>query len=473
MRIVIKMAIELDDGYVAPEKEVLRMDRGADSAIAKAGLGLTMLEAKATLAAVQKEIVAAQAEQIVMQSKACPDCGAVRKEKDSRHVVYRSLYGKLRLRSPRLLTCPCQGKHFRQSFSPLADGLTARSHPELLYLTTRWASIISYGAGRTLLDDVLPIGAALSCSSVRNAVHRIGTHMNNEATVKEDVDAKKIDRATWTRAHRVDGTHQLAVELDAGYIRSNDRSEKGSRWFSATVARLVGTDGAGVCHGFVRQEISFPAARLDRFLGQEGIGDGAAVAVISDGGEDVLGAGYFHYRASQQWLDWFHLAMCFQHLWQALGPVDRATPGGLYTLRTGVESAKWRLWHYQPVSCLSKLSYLSRQLESIPDGEAKTRISKLLLDLQHYLYRNERYLGDYANRHRAGLPISSGTAESTVNCVISKRFVKKQQMRWSPAGANALLQIRCAVLNDRYWRQFELRPPTIEAANDSAMAMAA
>ena len=472
MGIGITMAIESDDGHVAREKEVLRMDRGADSAIAKAGLGLTLLEAKATLAAVQQEVVAAQAKQIVMQSQVCPDCGAVRKEKDSRHGVYRTLFGQLRLRSPRLLTCPCQGTHSRQSFSPLADRLTARSHPEWVYLRTRWASIVSYAAGRTLLDDILPIGAALSCSSVRNAVRRIGQRMNEEATVKEDVDAE-IDRATWARAHRVDGTPQLAVERDAGYIRSNDRSEKGSRWFSATVARLVGIEGAGVCHGFGRQEISFPAARLDRFLGQEGVGDGAAVAVISDGGEDVLGAGYFHYRASQQLLDWFHIAMRFQPLWQALGPIDRATPGGLYTLSTGVESAKWRLWHYPPVSCLSKLSYLSRQLESIPDGEAKTRITQLLLDLQHYLYRNERFLGDYANRHRAGLPISSGTTESTVNCVISKRFVNKQPMRWSPAGANALLQIRCAVLNDRYREPFEQRPPATEAANDSAMAMAA
>ena len=119
--------------------------------------------------------------------------------------------------------------------------------------------------------------------------------------------------------------------------------------------------------------------------------------------------------------------MRFQPLWQALGPIDRATPAGLYTLRTVVESAKWRLWHYQAVSCLSKLSYLSRQLESIPDGEANTRITQLLLDLQHYLYRNERFLGDYANRRRAGLPISSGTAESTVNCVISKRFVRNNR----------------------------------------------
>jgi len=247
------------------------------AAIAKAGLGLTMREAKTTLAAAQKEIVAAQAEQIVTQSKVCPDCGAVRKEKDFRHVVYRSLHGKLRLRSPRLLTCPCQGKHARQSFSPLADGLATQSHPELLYQTTRWASVISYGAGRTLLDDILPIGAALSCSSVRNAVRRIGKHMNDEEAGKEYADAKKIGCATETRTHRVDGTHQLAVELDAGYIRSNDRSEKDSRWFIATVARLVWTEGAGVCHSFVRQEIGSPAARLDRFLGQEGIGDWAGV----------------------------------------------------------------------------------------------------------------------------------------------------------------------------------------------------
>ena len=89
MGMVITMAIESDDGHVAREKEVLRMDRGADSAIAKAGLGLTLLEAKATLAAVQQEVVAAQAKQIVMQSQVCPDCGAVRMEKDSRRVVYQ------------------------------------------------------------------------------------------------------------------------------------------------------------------------------------------------------------------------------------------------------------------------------------------------------------------------------------------------------------------------------------------------
>ena len=41
--------------------------------------------------------------------------------------------------------------------------------------------------------------------------------------------------------------------------------------------------------------------------------------------------------------------------------------------------------------------------------------------------------------------------ESAVNQVVSRRFVKKQQMRWTPAGAPLLLQIRTQVLNQT-WR---------------------
>jgi hypothetical protein len=274
-------------------------------------------------------------------------------------------------------------------------------------------------------------------------------------------------------AHRVDCGHAIAITLDAGYIRSNDRSEKGSRWFSATVARLVGTEGAGVCHGYARKEIGFPSGRLDRFLANEGIGEAAALAVISDGGEDVLGAGNFHFRASQQLLDWVHIAMRFQHLWQELGSIEQAPSNGYFSFRELLESAKWRLWHHKPVYCFSELRYLFDQLESLPQTDVKAKAKKLLQELTHYLYRNEHHLGDYANRYRAGLPVSSATAESAVNCIISKRFAKKQQVRWSSTGANALLQIRCAVLNGRYERHFQLRAQARQAANDSTALLAA
>lgn len=472
MRIVLKMIMQSDDAQVERETELIRLERGNRSEERPPGLGMTMNEAKSLLASSQHAVVVAQSQRIVDEASHCAGCGAPLKVKDRRQIVYRTLFGKVRLSSPRLSACPCRGANSKQSFSPLASVLKDRSHPELLYLTTRWASILSYGTTSILLADVLPIGDAMSCSSIRNAVRRIGQGMDESAT-QERAPCAEVERKKLDRAHRVDSSHHLAVEVDAGYIRSTDRSEAGSRWFSATVARLVGTEGAGVCHAFVSKEVSFPAGRLDHFLGREGVDDASALAVISDGGEDMLGAGHYPYRASQQLLDWFHIAMRFQHLWQALGSIDREAPQHLSSMRSLLEHAKWRLWHFQPVRCLAKLGYLRHDLETLADSEAKARAIQRLSALVKSLYRNERFLGDYASRYRAALPISSASAESVVNCVISKRFVKKQQMRWSATGANALLQIRCAVLNGRYWHEFSKRGPMPTAANDPVLLLAA
>ena len=57
-------------------------------------------------------------------------------------------------------------------------------------------------------------------------------------------------------------------------------------------------------------------------------------------------------------------------------------------------------------------------------------------------------------RYRAGERISTGFVESTVNQVVSKRMVKKQQMQWTPRGAHLLLQIRTRVLNDEWKETF-------------------
>ena len=56
--------------------------------------------------------------------------------------------------------------------------------------------------------------------------------------------------------------------------------------------------------------------------------------------------------------------------------------------------------------------------------------------------------------HRHGEKISTAFAESAVNQVISKRMVKKQQMRWTESGAHNLLQIRTKVLNNQLRETF-------------------
>jgi hypothetical protein len=60
-------------------------------------------------------------------------------------------------------------------------------------------------------------------------------------------------------------------------------------------------------------------------------------------------------------------------------------------------------------------------------------------------------------RHFGGTAQNSPSSfvESTVNEVVTKRMVKKQQMQWSAEGAQYMLQARTATLNGDLSKQFE------------------
>ena len=53
---------------------------------------------------------------------------------------------------------------------------------------------------------------------------------------------------------------------------------------------------------------------------------------------------------------------------------------------------------------------------------------------------------------KRGLPVGSGFVESACNCIVGNR-VKQSGCRWSKAGANAVLAIRCCFENMR-WPDF-------------------
>ena len=61
---------------------------------------------------------------------------------------------------------------------------------------------------------------------------------------------------------------------------------------------------------------------------------------------------------------------------------------------------------------------------------------------------------NYERRRSQGRPISSAGAECAVDYVIGQRMKRNGLMRWSRDGANALLQVRCAVLNGQNVRNF-------------------
>jgi hypothetical protein len=84
-----------------------------------------------------------------------------------------------------------------------------------------------------------------------------------------------------------------------------------------------------------------------------------------------------------------------------------------------------------------------------------------------YIRANAAWIPNYGERFRAGETISSSFVESAVNQVVSKRMVKKQQMRWTSRGAHMLLQVRTRVLNDDLAADFQRWYPAFVSPSPS------
>lgn len=113
-----------------------------------------------------------------------------------------------------------------------------------------------------------------------------------------------------------------------------------------------------------------------------------------------------------------------------------------------LERLKWFLWHGTVVRALQVTDNLEFDLEIVQDaGPEYHKLLKTVREFSGHLRANAGSIPNYGERYRAGEVISSSFVESAVNQVVSKRMVKKQQMRWTPRGAHLILQVRTR-LND-------------------------
>ncbi len=110
-----------------------------------------------------------------------------------------------------------------------------------------------------------------------------------------------------------------------------------------------------------------------------------------------------------------------------------------------LESLKWDLWHGNVYRALQLIEDLEWDIEAQEEpSERAKKLLKAVRDFHHYIEANRSSIPNYGDRYRHGEAIMTSFAESTVNQVISKRMVKKQQMRWTEWGAHLLLHCRSA-----------------------------
>jgi hypothetical protein len=345
---------------------------------------------------------------------------------------------------------------------------TEHTAPELLYLETRWASLISFGMTTALLKDVLPVAGTTNSETVRQHLHKVAARQDADLGASEpgsSEDGPAADQAPSIAREAV------IVGIDGGYLRNwHDKRKK----FEVIVGKSMAEDRDNRYFGLVRNQNANQKRRFCEVLRRHGLPADQPVTVLTDGGDSVCALVGDLPAGSEHVLDWFHVAMRLTGLRQYAKSLTHYNPLEATALQDRLERIKWRLWHGDADEALSRVRALAEDVAALVSPyPGLTRLVKATAGLATYIENNAGAIPNYAARWDIGEIISTAFAESTVDLVISRRFAKKQQMQWSKKGAHLLLQTRSRTLDGTLRDLFTTWYPAMPANDGQPLPFAA
>jgi len=440
-------------------------------------LGVSLTEGKNILKSIQEVFVEWQMNAHLRGQIPCPRCKKTRQNNRSHPTTFRTVFGTISVNSPRLCHCECL-PHPTKTFSPLANLLPEHTTPELLFLETKWAALMSYGLTAALLQDVLPIDEKLNAVTIRNHLFEVAERLEHTLG-DEKVSFIEGAPREWGNQPIPDGP--ITVGIDGGYIRSQRKQGMFEAIAGKSICAFKRDDNeAGPlskCFAFVQTYDDKPKRRLFELLKSQGMQENQRIEFLSDGGDTVRDLQLYLNPQAEHYLDWFHVTMRLTVLMQMARGLPQELKNGENLLRDDVlkslESVKWYLWHGNVSKALQYIDFIAMDLEGDEYEIGEERIRKLyktLGEFQTYIILNQNFIPNYGERYRQGERISTGFTESAINQVICKRMTKKQQMQWSLRGAHLLLQVRTRVLNGDWEAAFRTWYPGFRYHNIPAAA---
>ena len=467
MHLAIRVVMIDDAGVERDVYEVARLDRDR---LSPETLGLSLSEAKTITGGIQQALSRAQVETWHAGRRACPDCGRKRGLRGRRAIVLRTIFGVLRLESERLRSCSCAPGR-AGSVSPLSELFPERSSPELQYVETKFASLISYGMTVKLMSELLPLDKSVGVEQVRRSLFRMAETYESDLADKIAGGSAEADPLD---TELPDGP--LFVGMDGGYVRGRDKN-----WFEVIVGKSIvafhhdgrAPDPAGRCFGFVQTFDQKPRTRLIDNLLKQGLRSTQQVVFMSDGADTLRRLQRRIVPEAEHLLDWFHVAMRLTVLKQMIKGAwsDEVV---VAEKLAALEKIKRMLWHGNASEALHDVEWLESDagfdLQESPASAPLRKLETAAAEFATYVANNIRYMVNYGERFRAGERISTGFVESAVNQIIDKRFDKRQSMRWTPKGAHLLLQTRTHVLNGNLDDLLRRRYPAFRTWSETEIA---
>jgi hypothetical protein len=440
-------------------------------------LGLSLSEGKALLAGVQDFVVAQQVHEDLEWRRVCPNCRGLYTSKNSGSTPVSTVFGHVEVPNPRWNRCPCQTDG-PKTFRPMRTWLNGQTSPEMLYLETKWASLIPFARVADLLKEVLPTTDTVNQETIRTHLYATAERIERELGDERQLNLFEGSEEDWEQQPLPDGP--ITVGIDGGYVRAAHKQG----WFEVIAGRSVvafrRADDANVssakCFGYVQTYDDKPRRRLWELMKSQGMQENQQVAFMSDGGENVRRVQEYLHPFSEHLIDWFHITMRLTVLQQQTKTLQEEQPQTGTDVSKRLESVKHLLWHGNSEEALEQLQDLLIELSLIQARSTSAKkVADSVTEFDTYIRNNREFIPNFGERRRQGETISTAFVESTINQVVRRRFVKKQQMGWTMRGAHLLLQTRTKVLNDelhevfrRWYPKFRQQPQTAESERQAA-----
>jgi len=250
----------------------------------------------------------------------------------------------------------------------------------------------------------------------------------------------------------------ITVSVDSTFIRSREKDE---RHLEVRVGNVEPAGGARQVFAAVAKSDTDISALLRQKLDVAGRAAATVVTAFTDGCPGLRNVLVNAGVPTPPILDWFHLAMRFQHATQAASGLladDARRVQAKAVIVEEVERLRWRIWNGKAKNARRSIDRIRKVMhvykrEPTPhtNSAPSRRLWHALHNIDEYLRGQSNWLVNYARRYRAGLRVGTSITEGTANFLVNRRMNKSpQQMRWSRRGADLLLQVRCAVFNGTF-----------------------
>ena len=364
----------------------------------------------------------------------CPRCQQWARVQSWRPRIVRTICGAIRWERPWYVCHPC---HY--GFSPADTTLEVEPRARLSAGLRAWLEELgashSFTEAAWWLTRLTGLGARPE--TIRQRTERAGAAL--EATAQ--AASQEVLRTQEPAAPLDAAPGQLTVETDGVMVRYQDG------WHEVKLGLVAGLhDGQLQAPSYVAMRAS-PEQFGPRLLA-EAARRGAlevvdwdgpptdrsaavlrSVLILGDGAPWIWNLAAEQFGARTEIVDFYHAAEHLGKVATALYPADAAAA---------------RAWASEQMHTLRDTGVGPVQ-ETLRTARAPTPVGAETLRVERGYFRTNAARMAYPDFRAQGLPIGSGAIESSAKRVVQQRM-KRPGARWSPEGAQAVLNVRCQLL---------------------------